>query len=56
MNILRKRIQESLKNITILGFMTTFHIVTLKIKTSFKLQNCLIPLWKLKKSMIDVKT
>ena len=47
---------KKLKNITILHFMTTFHNVTLKIETSFKLQSCLIPLWKLEKSMINVKT
>ena len=47
---------KKLKNITILHFMTTFHNVALKIETSFKLQRCLSPLWKLEKSMINVKT
>ena len=36
--------------------MTTFHNLALKIETSFKLQSCLSPLWKLKKSMIKVET
>ena len=36
--------------------MTTFHNVALKIETSFKLQKCLNPLWKLEKSMINFKT
>ena len=47
---------KKLKNITILHFMTTFHNVALKIETSFKLQRCLKQLWKLERSMIDVKT
>ena len=36
--------------------MTTFHNVTLKIETGFKLQGCLRPLWKLEMSMKNVKT
>ena len=50
-----KKSPKSEKNI-ILHFMTTFHNVAFKIKTSFKLQRCLSPLWKLEKSMINVKT
>ena len=46
---------KKLKNITILHFMTTFYNVALKIETSFKLQRCLSQLWKLEKSMINVK-
>ena len=55
MNILRK-IAQNLKNITILHFMTTFDKVTYKTETSFMLQRCLSPLWKLEKSMINIKT
>ena len=48
MNILRKRAEKVKKNnITILHFTTTFHNVTLKIETGFKLQGCLSPLSKL---------
>ena len=36
--------------------MTTFHNVALKTESSFKPQSCLSPLWKLEKSMINVKT
>ena len=44
------------KNVTILQFMSTIHNVALKTETSFKLQRCLSPLWKLEKSMINIKT
>ena len=47
---------KKLKSITILYFMTTFHNVAFKIETSFKLQRCLSPLWKLEKPIIKVKT
>ena len=46
---------KKLKSITMLHFMTTFHNVALKIETSFKLQRSLNSLWKLKKSMINIK-
>ena len=47
---------KRLKKLTILHLMTTFYNVALKIETSVKLQSCLSPLWKLEKSMINVKT
>ena len=51
-----KKEPKKLKNIMILHFMTTFHNVAFKVETSFKLQRCLSPLWKLEMSMINVKT
>ena len=51
-----KKDPKKLKNIIILHFMTTFDNVTVNIETSFKLQKYLTPLWKLEKSMINVKT
>ena len=38
------------------NFMTAFYNVALKIEYSFKLQGCLSPLWKVKISLIKVKT
>ena len=46
---------KKLKKIKILHFMTTFHNVALKIETSFKLQWYLSTLWKLEKSITNVK-
>ena len=46
---------KKLKKIKILHFMTTFHNFALKIETSFKLQWYLSTLWKLEKSIINVK-
>ena len=51
-----ERDSKKLNNITVLHFMTTFHNTALKIETSFKLQRCLSPFWKLEKSMKKVKT
>ena len=50
-----KKSPKSKKKIKILHFMTTFHNVALKIETSFKLQWYLSTLWKLEKSIINVK-
>ena len=51
-----KKSAKCQKELTILHSMTTFYNVALKIETGFKLQRCLTPLWKLEKSMINVKT